>query len=64
MGIATAIIVIGIMVTAALGPERRGREFEGGPIGTNIHRDDEKAFDADSLEEGKNHTIEEKETKV
>jgi len=28
MGVATAIIAIGIMVTAALGPEKRGRKFE------------------------------------
>jgi sugar phosphate permease len=28
MGVATAIIAIGIMVTTALGPEKRGRRFE------------------------------------
>ena len=28
MGIATAIIAIGIAVTTAFGPERRGRKFE------------------------------------
>jgi hypothetical protein len=28
MGIATAIIALGIAVTAALGPEKRGRSFE------------------------------------
>lgn len=32
MAIATAIIATGIMVTAALGPERRGRRFEVEPI--------------------------------
>ena len=33
MGIATAIIAIGIMVTAALGPEKRGSRFENVIIG-------------------------------
>jgi len=32
MGIATAIIAVGIMVTVAVGPERRGRKFEEAPI--------------------------------
>lgn len=34
MGIATAIIALGIVVTTALGPEKRGRKFEsvGPPI--------------------------------
>jgi sugar phosphate permease len=32
MGIATAIIAIGIACTAAVGPERRGRKFEEAPI--------------------------------
>lgn len=32
MGIATAIIAIGIMFTVAVGPERRGRKFEEAPI--------------------------------
>ena len=37
MGIATAIIATGIAVTTALGPERRGREFEKTlPAGMNI----------------------------
>jgi putative sialic acid transporter len=37
MGIATAIIAIGIAVTTALGPEKKGRHFEeAGPIGANI----------------------------
>lgn len=33
MGIATAIIAIGIAVTAALGPEKRGSKFENAVIG-------------------------------
>lgn len=45
MGIATAIIAIGIAVTTSLGPERRGRSFDAKPAGMNI--------DGDSLPEGK-----------
>ena len=38
MGIATAIIAIGIAVTAGLGPERRGRRFEEAlPAGANLN---------------------------
>ncbi|KAF2725125.1 MFS general substrate transporter [Polychaeton citri CBS 116435] len=33
MGVATAIIALGIMVTAALGPEKRGSRFESAVIG-------------------------------
>ncbi|KAJ8113811.1 hypothetical protein ONZ43_g5064 [Nemania bipapillata] len=51
LGLATAIVILGIMVTTAFGPEKRGREFEGGPIGANIHRDEEKAIDSASLDE-------------
>lgn len=36
MGIATAIIALGIAVTAAVGPERRGRSFEAAPAGSNL----------------------------
>ena len=28
MGVATAIIIVGVVVTTALGPEKRGRHFE------------------------------------
>ncbi|KAI0547007.1 carboxylic acid transport protein [Xylaria curta] len=63
MGIATAIIVLGIVVTTAFGPERRGREFEGGPIGANIRHDEEKAVDVASIDE-KSTTVEEKETRA
>jgi len=63
MGVATAIIVTGIIVTTAFGPEKRGRAFVGGPIGANIHRDEEKAIDTGSLDE-KTSTAEIKETKV
>lgn len=38
MGVATAIIALGIAITAALGPEKRGRHFEMvGPAGANIN---------------------------
>ena len=38
MGIATAIIALGIAVTAALGPEKKGREFEtvGPPVAGEV----------------------------
>lgn len=32
MGIATAIIAVGIAVTVAVGPERKGRKFEVTPV--------------------------------
>lgn len=37
MGVATAIIALGIVVTTAFGPEKRGREFEKAlPAGMNV----------------------------
>ncbi|CAJ2499651.1 Uu.00g025040.m01.CDS01 [Anthostomella pinea] len=51
MGIATAIIALGIAVTTALGPEKRGRSFEHAPAGGNISNDVEKALDMASLAE-------------
>ncbi|KAI1347103.1 carboxylic acid transport protein [Xylaria sp. FL0043] len=51
MAIATAIIVVGIIATTAVGPERRGRRFEGGPIGANIHHNTEKAVDSASIDD-------------
>ncbi|KAI1840321.1 hypothetical protein JX265_013744 [Neoarthrinium moseri] len=54
MGIATVIIALGIAVTAAFGPEKRGRHFENaGPAGANVgHQGDlEKAVDVVSLAE-------------
>jgi len=32
MGVATAIIAVGIACTVAVGPEKRGRKFEEAPI--------------------------------
>lgn len=50
MGVATAIIALGIVVTTALGPEMRGREFEKAmPAGMNVvHAQD--AAKTDDLE--------------
>ncbi|RYP13813.1 hypothetical protein DL765_006685 [Monosporascus sp. GIB2] len=59
MGIATAIIALGIAVTAAFGPERRGRSFENAVAGAgvNAHHDDvEKAVDKVSLAEYNNQS--------
>lgn len=39
MAIATAIIALGIAVTTALGPERRGRSLDARPIGMNVDND-------------------------
>ncbi|KAI0106822.1 MFS general substrate transporter [Daldinia grandis] len=50
MGIALAIVAVGIAVTAALGPEKRGRSFEhAGPAGANIYIDIGKAVDNGSI---------------
>lgn len=40
MAIATGIIALGIAVTTALGPERRGRSLDARPIGMNVDNDD------------------------
>lgn len=49
MGIATAIIAMGIVVTAAFGPEKRGREFEKiKPAGMNVVQDGERVDDLES----------------
>ncbi|RYP05083.1 hypothetical protein DL764_004044 [Monosporascus ibericus] len=58
MGIATAIIALGIVVTAALGPERKGRSFENAVAGAGAnphHADIEKAADNLSLAEQNTH---------
>jgi sugar phosphate permease len=54
MGIATAIIATGIVITTAFGPEKRGREFEKTlPAGMNIVRESGKVVDGnDDLERG------------
>jgi MFS family permease len=46
MGIATAIIAMGIVVTTAFGPEKRGREFEKTlPAGMNVMQEGKAADD-------------------
>ncbi|KAI0011868.1 carboxylic acid transport protein [Xylariaceae sp. FL0662B] len=61
MGVATAIIAVGIAVTTALGPEKRGRAFEKTkPAGANVRREGrdlekavEKAVDTESITDSK-----------
>ncbi|KXX73939.1 Carboxylic acid transporter protein [Madurella mycetomatis] len=49
MGIATAIIATGIIVTTALGPEKRGREFEKAlPAGMNVAQEGMRVDDLES----------------
>lgn len=59
MGIATGIIALGIAVTAALGPEKRGRSFASRPAGMNIDGE-EKAHGGKDLESqaGSTHEVE------
>lgn len=45
MGVATAIIALGIAVTAAVGPEKRGSKFENAVIGGQTTVDVEKSGD-------------------
>ncbi|KAF2727536.1 putative carboxylic acid transporter protein like protein [Polyplosphaeria fusca] len=49
MGIATAIIATGIIVTTAFGPEKKGRHFEevGPPVAVGQAKDIEEGFDED-----------------
>lgn len=51
MGIATAIIATGIVVTTALGPEKRGRELRTLPAGMNVAQESDKLA-VDDLELG------------
>ena len=48
MGVATAIIAMGIVVTTAFGPEKRGRRFETAVAGLQSARSDKEI----DLEEG------------
>ncbi|KAK0652594.1 major facilitator superfamily domain-containing protein [Cercophora newfieldiana] len=53
MGIATAIIATGIAVTTALGPEKRGREFEKAkPAGMNIGHEEKMDLEAARVPSG------------
>ncbi|KAF2748553.1 carboxylic acid transport protein [Sporormia fimetaria CBS 119925] len=51
MGIATAIIALGIIVTTALGPEKRGREFE--TVGPPIAKPESDDSSHSDLEQGR-----------
>lgn len=58
MGVATAIIAVGIAITTAFGPEKRGRRFESAVTGV-----DESVLRKDiDLEEGIEHKDTDKET--
>ena len=65
MGVATAIIAMGIVVTTAFGPEKRGRRFESAVTGVDNSAAEKKAKD---LEEGfeygkdENYEMDDKET--
>jgi hypothetical protein len=55
MGVATAIICLGIAITTALGPEKKGRHFEeAGPIGANL--EPVKDIETGSMHSEKNGT--------
>lgn len=50
MGVATAIIAMGIVVTTAFGPERRGRSFEAqAPLQTFVKKDIEDGDDDEDV---------------
>ncbi|KAI1137344.1 carboxylic acid transport protein [Hypoxylon sp. FL0543] len=50
MAVALVISAVGIAVTVALGPEKRGRFFENaGPAGANIYNDVDKTLDSGSI---------------
>lgn len=53
MGVATAIIALGIAATTAVGPEKRGRSFEAPPLGTTLMapKDIEEGEDYDMKKE-------------
>lgn len=66
MGVATAIIALGIAVTAAIGPEKRGSHFEHAVIGGSTVANTEKVADlerADSVDAKPIEDVELKEEK-
>ena len=49
MGVATAVIAVGIAITAALGPEKRGSRFETtAPAGTDVEALVKRPSDAEA----------------
>ena len=59
MGVATAIIVIGIVLTTLVGPEKRGRSFEGAVAGV----DSDSTYDKDKPMDEEKGGVELEETK-
>ncbi|PSK35073.1 Carboxylic acid transporter [Elsinoe australis] len=53
MGVATAIIALGIAVTTAFGPEKRGRAFESAPAAGVVLAKEKEVDDMESQAEGK-----------
>lgn len=53
MGVATAIIALGIAVTTAFGPEKRGRAFESAPAAGVVLAKEKEIDDMESQAEGK-----------
>ena len=62
MGVATAIIAIGIACTVAVGPEKRGSKFESAVIGQSMAAT-EAQVKADDLEKGGHAEVEDVETR-
>jgi hypothetical protein len=59
MGVATAIIATGIMVTTAFGPEKRGRRFETAVAGVE-NASSEKVHDLEKGHELEHKAVEER----
>ncbi|PNY23671.1 Carboxylic acid transporter protein [Tolypocladium capitatum] len=57
MGIATAIIAMGIVVTVMFGPERRGRSFENRVAGMDSETPSNKVLEDDAVDEEKGHVV-------
>lgn len=56
MGIATAIIATGIFLTVMVGPERRGRSFEGAVAGAQTGSDTDSKMQDEHMDEEKGET--------
>lgn len=63
MGVATAIIATGIMVTTAFGPEKRGRRFETAVAGVE-QSEPQKVLDEEKGDMTEQKATEEKVEKV
>lgn len=58
MGVATAIIATGIMVTTAFGPEKRGRRFETVVVGMQEQNRTDKQLDLEADAKPEEETVE------